>query len=80
MVYTMSHQAAYNEAQIGKKLIEENQLLRKEIKLLSEENYALAAWQCPYRDGSGLTGDEYGNQFCMKQRKLEKYVDLKNGI
>jgi hypothetical protein len=70
MVYTMS------EAQIGKKLIEENQLLRKEIKFLSEENYALAAWQCPYRDGRGLTNDEYGNQFCMMVRQLEKYVDL----
>ena len=65
-----------SEAQIGKKLIEENQLLRKEIKLLSEENYALAAWQCPYRDGRGLTNDEYGNQFCMMVRQLEKYVDL----
>lgn len=40
-----------------------------EIKALREENAALAGWQCPFTDGTGLTSDEGGTQYCAKERE-----------
>lgn len=45
-----------------------------EIEKLRAENAELASWQCLFFDGSGLTGDEHGNQVCMKQRALDAVV------
>jgi len=45
-----------------------------EIRLLREENEALAAHQCLFLDGSGLTGDEGGTPIC---RKAEQLVEAK---
>lgn len=44
--------------------------LEAEIKKLQEENFALAAQQCPYDDG--LMNDEYGNSFCQYKKELDK--------
>ena len=42
------------------------------IEALEKENFSLASWQCPYTDGKqGLVGDEYGNQYCAKQARIE---------
>jgi len=41
------------------------------IEELQAENIALAAWQCPYTDGKeGLVCDEYGHQFCAKNKRI----------
>jgi hypothetical protein len=51
----------------------------KRIAELENENYALAAWQCPYTDGKeGLVCDEHGHQHCAKNDRiaeLEKDAD-----
>ena len=43
------------------------------IDALIEENSSLASWQCLYLDGSGLTGDDYGNQTCLKARAIDAH-------
>ena len=41
------------------------------IRHLMAENSNLASWQCPYLDGvSGLTSDDWGHQFCAKERTI----------
>ena len=47
-----------------------------ELRRLHEENFALAAHQCLYRDGSGLTGDEGGTPVCMKDRTIQELVTV----
>lgn len=42
----------------------------RRIEELEEENRKLAAWQCPFHDGTGLTGDENGSQVCLKDKEL----------
>lgn len=43
-----------------------------ELRRLHDENFALAAQQCLYHDGSGLTGDESGTAVCMKDLELRR--------
>lgn len=38
---------------------------------LNEENFALAAGQCLFLDGSGLYGDEHGHQRCTMQEERD---------
>jgi uncharacterized phage infection (PIP) family protein YhgE len=42
-----------------------------EMDALLEEASALAAGQCLFPDGTGLTGDEYGNQICAMKARAE---------
>ena len=48
------------------------QILRDEVKRLKKENFELAAWQCVFLDGSGLTDDENGNQYCSKDVETKR--------
>ena len=41
------------------------------IEELEAENFALAAQQCLFSDGSGLSGDEWGHQYCAMKRRAE---------
>ena len=41
------------------------------IEELEAENFALAAQQCLFSDGSGLCGDEWGHQYCAMKRRAE---------
>lgn len=41
------------------------------VKELEAEGFSLAAWQCVLTDGSGLTGDEHGNQYCRMIRRAD---------
>lgn len=45
---------------------------RQAIQASHDEAAALAAHQCVFLDGSGLYGDEHGNQRCAKHEKLLK--------
>ena len=45
--------------------------LENRVDHLEKENFALAAYQCPFGDGSGLCGDEGGNQYCAKERMIK---------
>lgn len=49
--------------------------LEDRVDHLEKENFALAAYQCPFRDGSGLCGDEGGNQYCAKDRMIKFLKD-----
>ena len=44
--------------------------LFRALRQQQDENAALAAWQCPHRDGSCLTNDEYGHQYCAKDAEI----------
>lgn len=47
------------------------------VKELWEENFQLAAWQCPFKDGKkGLTSDEYGNQSCAMEARVKELGDM----
>ena len=41
------------------------------IKELEKENFILAATQCPFPDGEGLTGSPSGYSYCAKNMELE---------
>ena len=44
-----------------------------EIEQLKEENTKLSSWQCPYLDGkTGLTSDDHGHQFCIKDAEIKR--------
>jgi hypothetical protein len=43
-----------------------------ENERLRADNFWLAAWQCMFTDGSGLTGDENGRQICLKVQEVER--------
>ena len=52
--------------------------LRREIQIrddrieeLEKENFILAATQCPFPDGEGLTGSPSGHAYCAKDEELE---------
>jgi len=52
--------------------------LRREIQIrddrieeLEKENFTLAATQCPFPDGEGLTGASSGYSYCAKDAELE---------
>jgi hypothetical protein len=45
---------------------------------LLEEASVLAAGQCLFPDGTGLTGDEYGNQICAMKARAEAAEDEKH--
>lgn len=43
--------------------------LEAQVAELKAENAALAAWQCIHTDGkTGIVCDEYGNQYCAKDK------------
>jgi len=41
------------------------------IEELEKENFTLAATQCPFPDGEGLTGSPSGHAYCAKDEELE---------
>ena len=41
------------------------------IEELEKENFILAATQCPFPDGEGLTGSPSGHAYCAKDKELE---------
>ena len=41
------------------------------IEELEKENFTLAATQCPFPDGEGLTGSTSGHAYCSKDVELE---------
>jgi len=41
------------------------------IEELEKENFILAATQCPFPDGEGLTGSPSGHAYCAKDAELE---------
>ena len=41
------------------------------IEELEKENFTLAATQCPFPDGEGLTGSPSGHAYCAKDVELE---------
>lgn len=41
------------------------------IEELEKENFILAATQCPFPDGEGLTGSPSGHAYCAKEKELE---------
>jgi len=41
------------------------------IAELEKENFTLAATQCPFPDGEGLTGSPSGHAYCAKDEELE---------
>ena len=41
------------------------------IEELEKENFILAATQCPFPYGEGLTGSPYGHAYCAKDVELE---------
>jgi formyltetrahydrofolate synthetase len=41
------------------------------IEELEKENFILAATQCPFPDGEGLTGSPSGYSYCAKDVELE---------
>ena len=41
------------------------------IEELEKENFILAATQCPFPDGEGLTGSPSGHAYCAKDEELE---------
>ena len=44
-----------------------------EIERLRKDNFSLAAWQCVHWDGkTGLVNDEHGNQYCAKDKEIER--------
>jgi len=42
------------------------------IEELEKENFILAATQCPFPDGEGLTGSPSGHAYCAKDAELTK--------
>ena len=42
------------------------------IEELEKENFTLAATQCPFPDGEGLTGSPSGHAYCAKDAELTK--------
>ena len=42
------------------------------IDELQKENFKLSAGACPFEDGTGLVGNDYGNPLCVKQEALQK--------
>jgi len=48
------------------------------IEELEKENFILAATQCPFPDGEGLTGSPSGYSYCAKDEELkgcDEYVE-----
>ena len=41
------------------------------IEELEKENFILAATQCPFPDGEGLTGSPSGYSYCAKDEELK---------
>jgi len=49
----------------------EIQIRDDRIEELEKENFTLAATQCPFPDGEGLTGSPSGYSYCAKDVELE---------
>jgi len=49
----------------------EIQIRDDRIEELEKENFTLAATQCPFPDGEGLTGSPSGHAYCAKDEELE---------
>ena len=49
----------------------EIQIRDDRIEELEKENFILAATQCPFPDGEGLTGSPSGYSYCAKDVELE---------
>lgn len=68
----MSEHTQPEALSLGQTLVEMGLIAADEVRRLHEENFALAAGQCIYNDGQGLTCDEYGNQVCTKELELRR--------
>ena len=65
---------------LGQMPVEIGPISADELRRLHEENFALAAGQCIYNDGQGLTCDEYGNQVCTKEIDLRRLHAQRDGL
>jgi len=51
-----------------------------EVRRLNAENFQLASWQCVRLDGSGLTGDDHGHQYCQLDKEVRRLREERDAI